>query len=450
MAEGSERAAEALRENAPRLDDIARARMEKRLVESLSSPDVAKGTVPFETSGRRGASGRVPYATAGVLAVAAAVGVVFWWGSGAPETPDAVAATFQTYEEGETVRRGAFAAGETVRTEEGQRVEVRVTDARVDVTPATAARFVRFDADAVHVAVERGAIEVEFHPQRRGEQSLLVSTPAARVEVVGTVFRVEVDDEATTVRVTEGVVRVTPTRGGEARMVRAGEATRVSVEPEPEEVEQRAQELVVPSETLPPTTTAQTRRAAGPREAAPSAMETSAADAIEGEAEATALETIETAEGIDAPAVPEPRPELSLDARFDLAEHHFNRGQMEQARHVLHGIIRSPVRRSHRSRAWTTIAESYQRESNWRDAAEAYRRAAEAGGATVHGRNALYAWAYTLDRRLGDTSAALAAYRRYIDQDEQAQARGGTPSPHLHLCRQRLCQLGDRAHCAPE
>jgi len=107
---------------------------------------------------------------------------------------------------------------------------VRFAQSRIDVTPETRARFARLRAEDVRIALDAGRVDVAFHPLRRGAEHLTIETPSARVEVVGTEFTVELDAAgATTVRVSEGVVRVVPLDGTATRLVRAGMRTRVLV-----------------------------------------------------------------------------------------------------------------------------------------------------------------------------------------------------------------------------
>jgi len=450
-----ERVTEALRADEPRLDDLTRARMERRLVESVARGRRGDGTDGGEAgaSKRSGGSRRRAWIAGGALA-AAAVALVVWLGGGegveVAETEASSPATFTSFQDGETVRRGAFAEGESVRTVEGQRVEVRLADARVDVTPGSVARFVRFDRELVRVALSEGAVEVEFHPARRGEQSLTVSTPAADVEVVGTVFRVEVDrDRATTVRVEDGVVRVVPTGGGEPRLVHAGEAAHVPLGSATaagpgEEASGGVGSTGTGTGTV---TVTSTSTSVGTSTGTGTATDDGSTGTEPGSA-ATDDGASAADDGPEEAAPAADATELSMDARFDLANLYVERGQLRQARHVLYAIARSPARRAHRVRAWNDIAASYERERAFSQAAEAYRRAAQAGRRTAEGRNALYALARVLDRQVGDPAGAKAAYKRYIDQAAEAQLRGDrSPSPHLHLSRQRLCQLGETAYC---
>ncbi len=437
MTRRSEQIAEALREQPPRLDDVGRARLERDLIEAV------RGERESGSGAQKRGNARW-VAVGGVAALAAAAVLAFALlrgddgGDPVAETEPA-SASFQSFQDGETVRRGAFAEGETVRTAARQRVEVRLPDVRVDVTPTSLVRFGRIRGDDVEVTVERGAVELEFHPERRGEQTLAVVTPAARVEVVGTVFRVEVDEEAaTTVRVEQGTVRVVPADGAEPRLVRAGEATRVA---RSHEARAAAEPRAVEAEQAPEALGAARTSAPGPSGEA-LAGETPAAEPADAEEAEAATEATEA-----EPA--ESAPPLSLDARFDLADRYLERGAHSRARHILYQIARSPERRFHRVRAWWNIADSFEREGDYLQAAEAYRRAADLGTGTLDGRNAIYALARVRDRHLGDADGAKTAYRRYIDEAARAQLRGHN-SPHIDLSRRALCRLGEAAYCRGE
>jgi len=334
---------------------------------------------------------------------------------------------------------------------EGQRVEVHLPDARVDVTPGSVARFERVRAHEMRIALERGAVDVELHPSEPGEQQLAVTTRAARVEVVGTVFRVEVDAEgATTVRVEEGAVRVVPSDGSDERMVRGGGATRVAA---PE----RAGNGPAPDRAPNGRPAGDSARVAPARAAGEAPV--AAAEAGEPEALADPAQGGEPGDppgGSEAGGESEPGgeqptrdgPPLSVDARFDLAQSYERRGRTAQARHLLYEIARSPVRRSHRVRAWHRLGDSYRREGDPRQAAEAYRRAADLGRRTNDGFNALYALARLRERELGDASAARTAYRQYVEQATEARRAGrSTAGPNLHQARQALCRLGEASYC---
>jgi TolA-binding protein len=424
---GSERIAEALRDEPPELDEVARARMEKRLLDGVRAreTDESRPVAPR----RRGPAAKWVVAGVAVAAAAAGIGLVWAPGSepgGSPET----SASFTAFRDGESVGRGVIGEGEVVETAARERVEVRFDVVRVDVTPRSRVRFERVSGD-MRVRLERGAVEVEFHPERRGDRRLAVETTSARVEVVGTVFRVEVDvDGATEVAVDEGVVRVTPHGSGSPRLVRGGERTRV--------------ELTVAQ-------TASVGRSGADRDRA--ASETGTADDVvpatrrdrEPAPEHDEDDEITPAEEPPASAAARIRagapegPALSLDARFELAEQLHQRGQYERARHELLAITRSPARPADRVRAWSMIADSWVRQGDPRRAAEALRRAHEAGPDTQLGHAALFDRAKILERRVGDASAARAAYSQYLQRVPNG--------PNAAQARAALCRLGEEWYC---
>jgi len=421
----SDRIAEALRGDPPRLDDITRARIEKSLLEATRS--AAAVSEPAAVRGPRR-----PWMLAGGGAVLVAAGVLIAVTVGSEgEGTESLAASMHLLRDGETVERGPLAEGDEVSTARGERVQVTLGGSRVDVTPESEARFVRISPQDVRIRLSHGAVEIEFHPEHRGEQTMTVETVAARVEVVGTVFRVVVDDaRATTVSVQEGTVRVVPTAGSAPRLVRAGSQTRVPVavavrlHADPAVAAEGSQLGI--SDEVASAHSALSATGAGAGEAAESAAELGAP--VETEA---ATET--------QPPVDEAGEPLSMDARFDLAETLQRRGRREQSRHILYGIARAPVSRADRVRAWTLIAESYEGAGEYVPASDAYRRAADTGGASAAGLNALFALAMLRDRRIGDRAAAVATYTRYLQE--------APDGAHAIECRRALCRLGSRDHC---
>ncbi len=100
---------------------------------------------------------------------------------------------------------------------------------RVQVGPHTVVRapgseveVVRRSHEQTLVRLGRGAADFDIEPLGAG-QSFRVRTPEIEVEVVGTAFRVETADGCSTVRVTEGRVRVTAGRA--SSLLGAGEST---------------------------------------------------------------------------------------------------------------------------------------------------------------------------------------------------------------------------------
>ncbi len=94
--------------------------------------------------------------------------------------------------------RNVVKAGRFARFHQA-RVEARAGDAVVLVEPP--------GAEARTLYLEHGAARFVVRPLEP-EQTMVIRTPDARIEVVGTVFSVAVDYEQTTVEVEEGTVRV--------------------------------------------------------------------------------------------------------------------------------------------------------------------------------------------------------------------------------------------------
>jgi ferric-dicitrate binding protein FerR (iron transport regulator) len=444
---GSERVRDVLRGTPPELDDLRRARLERQLAESLEKRASVPEPAPARPEAR---SKRGMWIAAGVAAAAALAAsyalVVF---QSAPELSEP-AASFQTYEGGERVRRGPILEGERVDTGVEERVEVAVrawtggpSVGLVDITPSSRVRFESMRRGSYAIRLEQGSVDVAFHPIRRGEESFVVHTTSARVEVVGTEFNVKVDElGATTVSVSEGVVRVVPRADGAARLVRAGETVTVGPAVARTSSEESAA-LVSPSES----------------------ERVAIADAVE-----AAHPVVPLARPVIAPdpESPEPIPGRTIDTppsrtrnappgsmtqtfedglvltieneddRFRRANEHIDAGRIDNARQILLGIDREARGSPDYIRAWTTIAESYVNEGNTLAAAEAYRRAARAGPRLPSGQNAQFALARLRDR-MGDREAAISEYQRYLSMTPD-----GT---HARLVRTRLCELGWSSYC---
>jgi len=230
---GARKIADTLRAEPPVLAEMTRGRLEKRLVDAaLSGSGVEHGSADRGSADRGSVTRGRLLAGAGILAIAAAAAVVVMTrgadGVVASGVTQPGIATFEAMGGEQPVRRGAFREGEVVATKVGQRVQVRFAQSRIDVTPETRAEFARLRPNDVRIKLDLGRVDVAFHPQHRGAEHLTIDTPSARVEVVGTEFTVELDAAgATTVRVTEGVVRVVPLDGSAPQLVRAGMRTRV-------------------------------------------------------------------------------------------------------------------------------------------------------------------------------------------------------------------------------
>ncbi|MEM9067323.1 MAG: FecR family protein [Myxococcota bacterium] len=427
-----------LRDDPPELDDVMRARMERRLLEAPREKAFApRSRRPF-------------FAGIGVgLAAAAAVALVWWSSQDAPADP---VATFEAMRDGVLVRRGDFREGDAVETSDAQLVRVALGGleprALVTVHPSSRAAFEEIHGNNLGVRLRRGHVRVEFHPVVRGEESFVVRTANARVEVVGTVFDVRVDSQGSThVHVQEGVVRVVPLDGRDAVLVHAGEDHTVStaradaaeelLEPTPESLE-LLESLEPSAEEVEVSSDEPTERPAIAAGESPTDPEAQAEEPAEAPAAETATAEIATAEPTTETERATRVPSLSDDLRFDLAARFFERGQYARARHELYAVARSSNHRVNRARAWVEVAEAFERESDVGRAAEAYRRAASIGRGTVLGANALFALG-RLRATLDDDDAARNAYRRYLEE-----APGG---PLAGQARRALCRLKERQYC---
>lgn len=100
--------------------------------------------------------------------------------------------------------------------------------------------------------LEQGSAQAEIAPQRPG-LPFTITTPEARVEVLGTRFRVAAGGQRTQVDLHEGIVRLTRASDGNALTLRANEFAVVSLG---EDFVIRARTTPAPSPVEPPTTAA--------------------------------------------------------------------------------------------------------------------------------------------------------------------------------------------------
>jgi ferric-dicitrate binding protein FerR (iron transport regulator) len=222
----SDQTAAILRANPPVLDDLARTRMERGVVTAGLAGGAPARSEPRPRWRRRGPA----VALAGAATVAAAA-ALWWVGPGGAPGPDGPSASISEATVPSSLEaEGMPAQGETLRTGAGQRVRARIGASEVELEANSRAQFERISPEELRVRLRQGAVRVKFHPTNPS-QRMAVITPAARVEVVGTVFRVEVDGaNATGVWVEEGQVQVVPTtEGQEAHSVSSGDSTRVEL-----------------------------------------------------------------------------------------------------------------------------------------------------------------------------------------------------------------------------
>lgn len=383
----SDAVAEALGEHPPQLDDLAKARIEKRLLEAARAPRTAAAPA----TSRRATGWLV---AGGAVAVAAAVGLgIFAWRGDAPATR---VARMELRSVGATQQRGTIEEGSSLRTGPGEVAEIRVEDSVIHLEPSTELRLDAVRGDRVELALAHGEVRVEFHPRAPGREGMSVRTERATVEVVGTVFTVRESASATEVVVSEGRVRVVP-REGEARFVAAGEGTRV-------EAEQRV-EAVAP------------------------ALDVAAAD-------------VPAAEPASPPQTERERRALSPAQRLARARALIAQGENDAAVELLRGVAgASDASAAIRAQASTLLGDVLQRQGALPEAAEAYEGAARQG-AGQYSALAIWALARMQERRLDDRDAAIASYRRYLDQSGNGPLAG--------QARQALCRLGDASACPAE
>lgn len=358
----SEALAEALREAPPALDELARARLERRIVAAASAPRA-----------QRRSKKPLVIGAGAVLAAAAAIALV-WLSQGEPEAP---VAHVDVHEDGASMMRATVEEGSTVRTASAEEADIQVAGSRVRVGGDSRVRIATLSSEHLALDLLEGSVRVEFHPRERGRERMTVETPSARVEVVGTVFRVEVRDGGTDVSVSEGVVRVVPLDGSEVRLVHAGERTHVDGERRAESAE-TSREVVEASEPAEPVELAQ-----APAE-----------------------------EQDDGPTIEEP---ADPAARLELARRLIERGRRTAALRILRELTQPSIAAQVRTEAWMVAADLHRQAGQGDEAARAYEQAARVGRGTANGHNAIFTLA-RLQQQRGDVEAARASYERYLSE----------------------------------
>jgi len=401
-ASTSSRIADALRNDATQLPEMARARMERNLVEAWRARSAHAVPLPHTRTMRTAISRGVWIGSiAGSAALGVALALVILRGADVPhhtETPSAVAHFDLVIGDG-AVQSGTLVAGQVLESGKHGHIEVSLAQSRIDIAPESRVRFEKLERDELRLSLVQGRVDVAFHPVRKGEQRLSVETSAARVIVVGTQFAVEAAaNRETRVAVSEGIVRVEPRRGGAALLVRAGEQVTVGAERE----QQLSKE---PLEAAPfPAAVPIPREASVPR----------------------------SLRGRKAKAASKP---TDYEVRLESARQLLLQGKHADARDRLQRITEASVPASTRVEALVLSAESYTAQGQVPRAAAAYRRAVEAAPAEPAGHNALFALARLLDRYTSDNDGAAGAYREYLAK-----------APHGALARQArdaLCRLSN-------
>lgn len=448
--DGSARVAEALRAAPPCLDELRRARIERRLLDHLPEPALdrlgaalnSEHAQPDAARKGMGARARAAWAAGGALVAMAAALALAWvaWPRDHVEV-----ARFEL--SGTSTASGTIDVGRTLELGEGEHAQVQIGGVGIEVAghhaaaPAegaatsrsTVMRFVSLDVRHVEVELTEGSIDVAFHPRERGRERLSIETPSARVEVVGTEFSVRLEGETTRVSVRHGVVRVIPHAAGQrAVLVHAGESVavgeRVADAPHaastpddvPNESATDAPEVLAAVSTTSPTRTA-------PRTSAP-AVPIATPGASVAPAELEILEP--TPAVVDRPQVVP----VSAALRLAAAQRVLAEGNHVRARRMFAEVMRaSDASIDVRVSAQTELGDSYYSTREWQRAAREYELAAEVGRGRPIGDAAIFALARA-HQRLGDREAAKRTYLRYLDE-----------APHganASQARMAICNLG--------
>lgn len=415
-----EHVAQALREAPTTLDDFARARLERNLVDAWRVRGAR--AVPLTHVTHVTETRRFPLRGAWVLSVSLSVaaGIVLGLatlrtrdtGGEVSERASSLVAHFELVIDDGAVQSGYITEGQMLESGKHGRIEVGLAQSRIDIAPDSRVRFERLAPSEVRLGLVTGRVEVAFHPEHKGKDRMSVETRAARVIVVGTRFEVSANAAGdTSVSVSEGVVQVVPRRGGQARYLRAGEHVEIAAEEASErdralraDIEARIAEEVAPEQAL-----------------------------AEAEAQASAVDA-ETSEAREVRR-DDAAPARKLEAARELLMH----GKHGAARERLQKLAKSAAPTGARVEALTLMAESFTAQGQIPNATEAYREAVRIAPRHPAGYNALFALARLLERYTEDKAAAGASYRDYL-----ARAPSGALAPQA---REALCRLGDAASC---
>lgn len=227
---------------------------------------------------------------------------------------------------------------------------------RIELAPNAEARVVRDTRDEVRI--EQSAGDAVYHVRPDPARAFVVSTELAGVTVRGTVFRVRVDDAATSVDVSEGTVDVSS--NGRRTVLHAGEAVRF----------------------------ARTEAAAPPEPLEDRPGESSV-----------------------APAEPATRPEPS--ALLERVNEARRAGRLHEAAALLDEVIATSPTEAGRASALMTLGRVERGRGRMREAALAFDRCAAAPTALAEGALASAAQAWN---DAGDSDAAAARARQYLER----------------------------------
>ncbi len=415
--------AQQLRGQVAPLDEVTRARMERTLVQAWRTH--ASARVPLPSTRLRRATGRVTrgWWAASLAASAVAGGLIAFYllAGDRPSAPSSLAAgRFELRIGDAAVQSGTVSESQVLESGKHGHIEVDLGTARVRMERDTRLRFDRLSEAELALSLLKGRIDVDFHPRHKGEQHMAIESLAARVQVVGTRFRVDVDDLGNTqVAVREGVVEVVPRSGAATRRVAAGASTYVRAD-DGDEYERAVRDQIERDMRAVEAPKPGSSRAAAKAERKP--------DMAFSEAEAEA--------GLEPAPAPAPR---AVARKLELARRLLRQGHHVAARARLRGLTEPPTPLPYRVEALTLTAESYTAQGEIPRATQAYRRADEIAPTQPAGHNARFALARLLERYAHDRQAAAAAYHRYLER-----APDGALAAQA---REALCRLGERSFC---
>ena len=406
------------------LDEVTRARMERSLLQAWRTH--ASANVVLPSTARRTSwlprRGTWAASLAGSAAAGALIAFYMFAGERHGEAPVSGLARFELRIGDTAVQSGALSESQVLESGKLGHIELDLMSARVHMERATRLRVDRLSPTDLTLSLLEGRIDVDFHPQHKGEQRMAIESVAARVQVVGTRFSVQVDALGNTdVRVREGVVEVVPRSGAETQRVPSGSETYVRVD-DGDEYERAVRNAIEQN------------------------VHSLDGDVGHGVAGAAASDTGKPdmdfrndldAEGPSASAVGSSG--AAIRGKLAVARRQLRLGQHGAARARLRSIAESASAGHFRVEALTLIAESYTAQGDIPHAAQAYQRAAELAPTDPAGHNARFALGRLLERYAHDDAGAASAYRRYLERAPQ----GALASQ----ARQALCRLGDASYC---
>jgi TolA-binding protein len=456
----SDRIAEALRQERALLDDVTRARIERRLVEAWEARLASRRAVS-ESKPPAAAVPRIWAASVAAFVFVALLVVLFEVaGTRRASSPDSVQmAHFELRISDAAVQTGVVGEGQTLETGKFGSIDVNAGGSRVLLYPDSRMRFDRISADDVRLSLIVGKVEVTFHPIRPGEQSISVETRVASVRAVGTRFSVSVDLRGdTSVDVSEGVVSVTSGKSRAERTLAAGERVRIGADGREKPVLvliQADRALAALDPGLPPPAAEPVASAAdAPRQAAIPQGRAEQPRQARRQVEREQGEPAEAREPETAPQTPEtavaepqadgspldPAAEAEDTDPLQAARLMIQMGQYTAARNELRQIASRSRDNSTRAMAFTLIAESYLAQGYYPRAADFYNDAARVSRYDPVSRKAVFYLARLLENHVKDNQAAVSAYRRYLRESPEGE--------HRLQALEALCRLGDGASCA--